>query len=65
MSSPPLWADIYKDNNVLFPYLASVIEFSALIIQNLQTPLILGLKEKDNFESKGINQAENGTYSFE
>lgn len=46
-----------------FPYLNSVIKFDAPIVENIDAPLILGLKEQDRMRSRGADQRDN-TISF-
>jgi len=40
-----------------------VLEFEAPIVENSDTPLILGLNDQDRFNTKGVNQMTN-TVSF-
>jgi len=46
-----------------FPYQDAVIAFDAPIVENTDTPLILGLKDQDMFRSRGADQ-RNNTIAF-
>jgi len=42
-----------------FPYDDTVIEFDAPIVENSDSPLILGLSDQDRLQSPGVNQRSN------
>ncbi len=46
-----------------FPYFDSIIEFDAPIVENSDTPLILGLNDQDRLQCRGADQ-RNNTIAF-
>lgn len=42
-----------------FPYAGHVIQFDAPIVENIDTPLIIGLSDQDKLGSRGVDQKSN------